>query len=150
MPYVINREKMQFMYRHASKAVLSAICWIQHPDAKTVILSGEKESDWGIFTLYELNLLYVNTTGQKLGAYPSTAIIKIIKSLAEKIPEHKCNAYEVVCQANSIQEGDEDEYIYAPGGTLPRKVQEGLVLTAMRVSRTESDNVAAISSKQTA
>src|ERR1017187_5286658 len=106
MAYLINREKMHFLAKHMDTNVLSCLAWIEHPDIATAIVNIDKPSDWGFFTMYELNLLYIHTTGQKLGVYAVDAIYKIINSLAENVLSTKVNSFEVIMQANCIKRED--------------------------------------------
>lgn len=141
MAFLINREKMHFLYKHTSKHVLSSLAWIQNSDIATIILDGDLDQ-WSYFTLYELNRLYINTTGEKLAGIPTNDVYKAIYNLSQQIPEIKVNGFEVIAQADCIRaDEDEFEYMYNPGSTKPRKVSE-LFERPIKLVRAKNTNLA--------
>ena len=126
MYVIIDKEKMQFVYKHEHGSVLSKLAWIELPHIFCRIQPCDIPKDFAGLTDLELKLLIKNSNGPDVSAvFSRERLASIACNVATSLPVRELNALELDMQWRAIPEGTSERYRYVPGSYVP-KVDDGL------------------------
>jgi hypothetical protein len=113
MYILIDRGQMAITHKHADRAVLGKLSWIECTNAGAV-MSLSSIRPLQDFTTSELKLIYKNSTGVELRGY-ANSLAQAVLDMAKRMPETDAVWDEVVAQAACVQDGDKSSF---PGWRL--------------------------------
>ena len=119
MYILIDSDSMRVLAKHPNFQRLHEFGILSCSES-SVVLPLEAEQIYKEFDNVQIQLLYINLTGNKAGAlYPKNMISKIIHYFLNQLPETIINA-DVAQQADWAIAGDKQgECLYRPGGSVP-------------------------------
>ena len=127
MNVLIDRENMMFLFKMEHHSTLSKLASMEWPHVHTKSIYCDHPNDFAAFTDLELKLLIKNSNGPNVtNVFAREALLKIIHSMVQHMPEREANAYEVNIQHRTIPSDDKRRFKYVPGSYVPLPVQDGL------------------------
>jgi hypothetical protein len=141
MYILIDRGQMAITHKHADRAVLGKLSWIECTNAGAV-MSLSSIRPLQDFTTSELKLIYKNSTGVELRGY-ANSLAQAVLDMAKRMPETDAVWDEVVAQAACVQDGDKSSFKYVRGAMKPEEVPGLFEADPIQVPRVEAEELRA-------
>lgn len=136
MYVLVDKERMCVLYKHSNPSILSNLAHIEAAHSSCAIVNIDSEQKFGMFTDLELKLLYANLCGQKYTGYARVHLVQAVLGLCTALEESDLDGFEILLQANCIEDGDDNYYQYQRGANIPIWQEEIFVPSALTTSAT--------------
>lgn len=136
MYVLIDRQQMAITHKHADRAVLAALAWIECTNAAATIAIGQIRP-WLEFTPLELQKIYESATGHKLQGY-ADQLASVVMEAARRMPETDAVLEEAQAQMRCVMDGDKSSFRYVRGAMKPEEVVGLFTADPLTVERNEA------------